>query len=311
MSSRNAVVTGGLGFIGQHLVKRLVDDGYDVTVVDNDPKGWYFNNFLGNYSKLIKFVNADLTKETFVIDPQTTQLYHLASSIGTKELVNKGAKMIGDNVDMTANVIRSIKKTKHRIKVVFSSSIEVYAGAGYDRMFTEMDDIRFSLVTDRWSYAYSKWVCEWMLRLSTIDVCITRLCNVYGEGMKQDYVIKAMIQRMMGGVKEMDVRSPQDTRPFTYVEDTVTALIALMDNPHSTGQIFNVGSPTTYTIQELAEAIAINGKFDLSLSPLPQQGSENRLADTSKLEDFTGVVCNTSLDDGLKKTIKWYKENTA
>lgn len=305
------LITGGLGFIGQHLANKLLDEGYKVYVVDNDPRAWYHNNVLSDRANQIEWINRDLTHHKFPISDDVEGIFHLAGAVGTKRIIKKGAQMVGDNVDIMANVIRSVKMTRRNIKTVFASTNEVYPLDEFVNMpYQEDENISLPLApTDRWSYAFSKLVGEWMLQTSGLHYSIARLCNVYGEGMKQDYVVKNLIKQMIDNPGEMNLHSSLDTRPFTYVSDTVAGLLAIMQSPISHGETYNVGIDESVAIWALAEQIAIQGDFDITFRMNEGEWPEYRSASVSKIKEKLGWEAQVSLADGLDRTIKWYKEH--
>ena len=317
------LITGGAGFVGSHLAERLLSLNYRVTVIDNLSTGRRENitgiennpnfNFIAD-SAANEEVMADLAKESDVI-------VHLAATVGVKLVIDDPAKAINNNIE-TTNVV--LKAARHnQCKVLILSTSEVYS-KGNALPFKEEDSLVIGPpLFDRWSYAASKLLTEFLAlsfyRKENVPVVVIRLFNTVGPRQVGEYgmVVPRLIKQALLGEPLTVYGDGSQTRCFLHVNDTVDALVALIESPAAVGQIFNVGSTHEISILELAQKIItiLSSQFagkersKVIFVPYKQvygnyfEDMYRRLPDISKMKEVVGWTPKLSLEDTLRDII--------
>ena len=259
---KRALITGGAGFIGSHLVGELLNNGWSVDVVDDLSTGSILN--VENYA--IFHVNyrfrfgsvCDESLMTEMID-RVDAVFHLAAVVGVALVVKEPVRTIETNIRGTEIVLaQAARKGK---PVLLASTSEVY-GKSEKRVFTETNDIVLGPTTaPRWGYACSKAVDEFLAlayhRDRGLPVVIARLFNTVGPGQTGQYgmVLPRFVTRARAGEDLLLYGGGAQTRCFTHVGDTVRIMAALMDCPEAVGEVVNIGSENKTTIKALAERV--------------------------------------------------------
>jgi UDP-glucose 4-epimerase len=305
-----ALVTGGAGFIGSHLVEKVLAGGLSVYVIDDLSTGAIRN---------LDAVRGDPRFHLYMDDVRNGQLltelvdradvvYHLAAAVGVKLIVEDPVRTIETNIHGTEMILdRCARKKK---KVLLASTSEVY-GKGKDKSFNEDSDLVFGPTTKpRWSYGCSKAIDEFLAlaycKARGLPVVIARLFNVVGPRQVGQYgmVVPRFVQQALRGGPITVYGDGRQVRCFGHVDDLVGALVALMNCPEAVGQIFNVGSDQPVTINELAEKVRelVNPKAEVVHIPYTQaygEGFEDigyRVPDISKLKRTIGFRPRYDLD---------------
>jgi len=316
------LVTGGAGFIGSHVVDRLLQQGEKVTALDDLSTGGYRNIRHLHDNPSFRFCNASvLDAET--VDAEVAQvdvIYHLAAAVGVQLIVDHPLKSLTTNIKGTENVLEAAQK--HHVKILMASTSEIY-GKSQNGPFKEDDDrVLGSPRTLRWSYSTSKAVDEILafvyykeLGLPTV---VVRLFNTIGPRQVGHYgmVVPRFIEQALRGVPLTVYGDGSQSRSFTSVFDVVTAMAKLMDTPRAEGDVFNVAGRSEITIRELAELVlertgSASTIVNLPFAEVYGEGFEDmdrRAADTTKLEAATGFRCETTLVDTVDRMIEFARE---
>lgn len=238
-------VTGGAGFIGSHLVDKLIEQDNEVIVIDNLSTG-----LEQNINPKAKFVKVDLSIRNYKFESvfneleNCDQVYHLAATVGYKKVLENPLKCFNNNIDSLKAVIETceIKKTK----VLFASSSEVY-GTNSRVLYEEA---LFGSFTNPQNgkdcYAISKWVGEFLLHWNTnIDSVIVRLFNTSGARQRPDFgmVLPSFVKAGLDNTKATIMGHGQQRRSFCHVNEVVDALITIMNTPTIRAELFNIGNP--------------------------------------------------------------------
>ena len=248
---KKVLVTGGAGFIGHHLVKRLVDLGYDVTVVDNLATGKRANIPAGVHflESCVSMLPPKVQKLDFY------EIYHLASPASPKRYQQLPEETYRANVTGTEFLGRMAAVTG--TKLLFASTSEVY-GEPYHHPQAEESWGKVMTLGPRAIYEQSKRMGEslcglWQSRGAKIT--IARIFNTYGPGMDEDdgRVMINFIRQARDNKPFTVYGTGRQTRSFCYVDDTVEALLTLMDRGES--GVYNVGNPREVSVIELARLI--------------------------------------------------------
>ena len=316
--SRKALITGGAGFIGSHLSELLLENGWEVFVLDDVSTG-----SLDNIAHLRDRPDYHLVVDS-VLSPAVVSevvhkcdvVFHLAAAVGVRLIVEQPVHTMVTNVQGTETVLGYCSKFGKRVLV--ASSSEVYGDHREERPLVETDRRIYGPTTEkRWLYADSKAMDE-HLALSyhlerELDTVIVRLFNTVGPRQSGRYgmVIPRFVERALAG-EPLEVHGDgTQTRSFCHVSDTVRALAALMDTAIS-GEIFNVGSSERVSILELAERIlrATDSASELAFVPYDQvydQGIEDTLhrePAIGKVRDAIGWAPERDLDTILADVIE-------
>jgi len=307
---KNLLVTGGAGFIGSHLAEALLARGESVTVLDDLSTGRIEN--LGRVLEApeFRFIHGSVENDGDIgaACAWADLIFHLAAAVGVELVVRHPVRTIETNVHGTENVLRYA--ALHDARVLLASTSEVY-GRSTAAAFRETDDLLIGRPTlYRWSYAASKALDEYLAlayhkerRLRTI---VVRLFNTVGPRQTGQYgmVLPRFVGRAIRGEPLRVFGDGNQSRCFCHVQDTVRALLALAERPEAEGEIFNIGSQESVSINELAQkVIELTGSSsDIVHIPYEEayepgfEDMRRRMPDTAKLHALTGWRPEKSLD---------------
>lgn len=301
------LVTGGAGFLGSHLIDRLMKQGHDVICLDNFFTGHKRNiqHWMGNpYFELIRH---DITEP---IRLEVDQIYHLACPASPVHYQYNPVKTIKTNVMGTMNMLGLAKRVKARF--LLASTSEVY---GDPDVHPQPEEYRGNVNTIgiRSCYDEGKRVAETLAfdyhRQNGVDIRVMRIFNTYGPRMFENdgRVVSNFIVQALKGIPLTVYGDGLQTRSFCYVADLIEGMMRLMNGEH-TGPI-NIGNPGEYTILQLAETIQkmVNPDAELTFKPLPQDDPLQRQPDITKAKNLLGWEPKVNLEEGLKITIEDFR----
>ena len=260
--SRKALVTGGAGFIGSHLAELLLDEGWEVWVLDDVSTG-----SIENLAHLTDRPEFHLVVESVLSASVVSELvhkcdvvYHLAAAVGVRLIVEQPVHTMVTNVQGTETVLEYC--TKFGKRVLIASSSEVYGDHRDERPLHEGDRRVYGPVTERrWLYADSKAMDEFLglgfHQERDLDCVIARFFNTVGPRQQGQYgmVIPRFVGRALAG-EPLEIHGDgTQTRSFCHVQDTIRAVHGLMEAPETSGEIFNVGSAERLRIIDLAHRV--------------------------------------------------------
>lgn len=313
------LITGVAGFIGSNLAGKLLESGYEVTGVDNFSYGFERNIHKFRKSKKFSFIEGDIRDPGCLKNHRSDVIVHLASQKIPR--YTNAFRTLDDNYNTLQKIIQ--KCISDKSKVIYASTSDVY-GKNSIVPFSETSDLVLGPTTiKRWAYAISKIYGEQYIIACHdefgLDYTIARFFGAYGPnqnltwwGGPQSVFINKALQK-----EEMEIHGDgNQIRTFTYIEDTVNALIRMISEPRSENQVFNVGSTLDCKISiiDLANLIwkKINGermKPVLKFIPYSDFGKYEdvmvRIPDISKMKEYLNFEPVWSLDEGLKETISW------
>jgi UDP-glucose 4-epimerase len=304
------LITGGAGFIGSHLSERLLARGDEVIVLDDLSTG-----SMSNIEHLVGQTGFQHRIGSALDEPLVVELVdradctvHLAAAVGVRLIVERPVHTIETNVKATEVVLDAAAR-KGRLTVVASTS-EVY-GKSTKVPFSEDDDLNLGPTTrSRWAYACSKALDEWLALAyhaeKRVPVIISRFFNTVGPRQVGRYgmVLPNFARQALRGEPITVYGDGQQARCFGHVNDSVSALLHLLDTPEAVGEVFNVGSTNEITILGLAELVKERTESDSEIVFVPYaeaygEGFEDmprRVPDCEKLARVTGFRCRTPLD---------------
>jgi UDP-glucose 4-epimerase len=314
------LITGGAGFIGSHLADAYLQRGDEVFVIDDLSTGSIENiQHLKNNSRFHYTIDSVHNQPVVAeLVDQCDVIFHLAAAVGVKLIVESPVRTIETNVRGTEVVLALANKKKK--KVLVASTSEVY-GLSDQVPFREDGNLVMGATTKgRWSYACSKAIDEFLAlaywREKKLPTIVVRLFNTVGPRQTGQYgmVIPTFVKQALAGRPITIYGDGKQTRCFGYVGDIVGALVKLMDNPASVGQVFNIGSNEEVTILELAERVKELANSESEITFLPyseayEEGFEDmprRVPDISKINAHVGFRPEMMLDGILKSVIDFH-----
>ena len=313
----DVLVTGGAGFIGSHISERLLEEGHEVTVLDDlDPY----------YDVGIKRRNLDICRDvggddfTFVegsvVDRGTVAdvvadvdvVYHEAAQAGVRASVEDPLKPNTVNVEGLLNVLlESVEAGVDR--VVQASSSSVYGKVEYLPYDEDHPN------EPRSPYGVSKLAAEHYARVFTeihgLPTVNLRYFTVYGPRMRPNMAITNFTSRCLNGEPPVIYGDGEQSRDFTYIDDIVDANVALLDDDTADGETMNVGSTGTITINELAEEIvALTGAdVDVVYDEAKEADARHTHAAIDKAHELIGYEPTVSIREGVERFVDWYRAN--
>ncbi|KAA0213459.1 MAG: NAD-dependent epimerase/dehydratase family protein [Leptolyngbya sp. PLA3] len=262
--ARRTLVSGGSGFIGSHLVARLLERGDRVTVVDDLSTGRRAN--LPEEHPRLRFIEATVKDAIHVFGPgeRFDEIYHLAAAVGVQLVLEDPIRSIETNVEQTSAVLRFATRCGPEAgpaRVLITSSSEVY-GKPPSAEFCEDDDVLYGPTTVlRWSYAQTKAIDEYLglahhARLG-VPVVVVRLFNTVGPRQVGSYgmVLPRFVAAALRGDPLEVYGDGTQSRCFCDVRDVVEVLPRLLEQPRCHGRVFNVGSDEPISIGDLARLV--------------------------------------------------------
>ncbi len=313
--SERILITGGAGFIGSHLAETFLAAGKQVSVLDDLSTG-RFENIAHlvdrpDFSFAIDSITNHMVLDRLASECQT--IIHLAAAVGVQLIVEHPVRTIETNIMGTEAVLQAA--ARYRAKVLVASTSEVY-GKGIRVPFREEDDVVLGPTNkNRWSYAASKMVDEFLAlayhQSRGLPVVIARLFNTVGPRQIGRYgmVVPRFVKQALAGEPITVFGDGQQSRCFCDVSDTVRALADLASHPDAVGQVFNVGSTEEVNILQLAERVktATGSRSTIELIPYDQayapgfEDMRRRVPDTSRIQRLCGWQPRLSLDDILTR----------
>ncbi len=303
------LVAGGAGFIGSHLIKKLLDLGHFIYCLDNLSTGSLVNikKYIDNPN--FEFINHD------IINPiphyQIDLIYNLACPASPIHYQMDPIKTMKTSVLGTYNIIDLA--LLENAKIIFSSTSEIY-GDPLEHPQKETYWGHVNPIGIRSCYDEGKRCSETILldfhKFQKLNISIARIFNTYGPNMMSEdgRVVSNFIISALNNKDIVINGDGRQTRSFCYVDDTVKALISLA-SLDDVGP-FNIGNPNEITIKELSEIIIrlTNSKSKISFFPLPEDDPLKRKPDISKAKNKFGWKPSVNLEDGLKKTISFFNK---
>lgn len=305
------LVTGGAGFIGSHLIDRLMDQGHDVICLDN-----FYTGHKRNVLRWLNHPNFELIRHdiTEPIRLEVQQIYHLACPASPVHYQYNPVKTIKTNVMGTLNMLGLAKRVKARF--LLASTSEVY---GDPEIHPQTEDYRGNVnpIGIRSCYDEGKRVAETLAfdyhRQNDVEIRVARIFNTYGPRMLENdgRVVSNFVVQALRGQPLTVYGDGSQTRSFCYVSDLVEGLMRLMNGDYI-GPV-NLGNPEEYTIRQLAETIQtmVNPDVALKFEPLPQDDPRRRQPDITRAKTWLGWQPTISLQEGLTRTIEDFRSRVA
>jgi len=307
---KRILVTGGCGFLGSHLCKRLLNNGHDVIAVDN-----FFTGTKENIIELLDNANFELIRHdiTFPLYVEVDEIYNLACPASPIHYQYDPVQTTKTSVHGAINMLGLAKRLK--AKIMQASTSEVYG----DPKIHPQPESYWGYVNPtgiRSCYDEGKRCAETLFfdynRQHNLRIKVARIFNTYGPNMHPNdgRVVSNFIMQALQNEPITLYGDGSQTRSFCYVDDLIEVFIRLMDSPDDCTGPINTGNPTEFTINELAEKIIklTNSKSELIYKSLPSDDPAQRQPDISLAKEKLGWIPKIQLEEGLKKTIPYFEQ---
>ncbi len=322
------LVTGGAGFIGSHLVERLLDDKNKIVLVDN------FNNF---YEPSVKERNIHeilKTKQKQNLDDSSLKIYkgdirdnnfinevfnenqfdlviHLAAMAGVRPSIENPEEYYTVNVNGSLNLLEACKDKKIK-KFIFASSSSVY-GNNQKLPFTETDNVDHPISPYAATKKAGELLCHTYYHLNEISVACLRFFTVYGPRQRPDLAIHKFTRLILNDEEIPFYGNGETQRDYTYIDDIIDGIMKTIEwikKDHKQYEVFNLGESKTISLKQMLKTIEkATGKKAIIHSLPMQPGDVNRtFANISKSKEMLGYNPKTNFEDGITKFVEWYKE---
>src|SRR5438552_1706079 len=317
LRGKRILITGGAGFIGTTLSRRLIDDN-EIVALDNLHRDALSGTELEGHPNLA-FHQGDVLDAELVhrLAEGATHIVHCAAIAGVDTVLQSPVRTMRVNLIGTYNVLEAALATQDTLeRLIDFSTSEVFGTHAYNVSEGQVSTIG-SVGEARWTYAVSKLAGEHMshayhdeLRVPAVTV---RPFNVYGPGQIGGCAIRAFIEAALAGRDLVVHGEGSQIRAWCFVDDMVDAVLLCLERPEAVGQSFNVGNArSTVTIYDLAQRVKrlTEAQGEIVFQPLHYADVELRIPNVEKAREVLGFEAKVDLDEGLARTIAWYREQT-
>lgn len=321
MKNKKVLITGGAGFIGSNLARRLLDFGAEVTIfkrAEDDEKN------ISDIKEKLKIINGNLTNKEDIEKSikDKDYLFHLAWQTDLKQSMINPKEDVQNDLIGLINILESCKKENPKIKIIFASTVTVI---GETDELSPTEKHREDPIS---TYEINKLTAEKYLqmyyKIYGIKICVLRLSNVFGEGQRIDNPNRGVLNFMIGKAlrgEELTVYGKGDfIRDYCYIQNYMDAFVLAAESEKTNGEVYVLGSGQGKTFNEVVEKIkeivekSIEKKVVITHISFPDKENEinkrNFIADYSKFNKATDWGPKTSFEEGLKRTIKFYLKHT-
>ena len=308
-NKKRALVTGGAGFLGSHLCESLLKEGYDVICLDN-----FYTGTKSNILHLVTNPYFELFRHdiTFPLYVEVDEIYNLACPASPIHYQNDPVQTTKANVHGSINMLGLAKRL--RAKILQASTSEVYGNPTVHPQ-PETYNGNVNCIGPRACYDEGKRAAETLFfdyyRQHKINIRVMRIFNTYGPRMHPNdgRVVSNFIVQALKNQEITVYGDGSQTRSFCYVDDLVGGIIQMMNGPDHLVGPTNFGNPEEFTILELAEKILdlTSSKSKIIFEPLPPDDPIQRRPDITIAREKLGWQPKTSFEEGLKKTIDYFK----
>ena len=312
MTARKTIlITGGAGFIGSHLCRRLIEEENSVICLDN-----YFTGRKDNISELIKHPNFELMRHdvTFPLYVEVDEIYNLACPASPIHYQYDPVQTTKTSVHGAINMLGLAKRTG--AKIFQASTSEIY---GDPTVHPQTEDYKGNVnpIGPRACYDEGKRCAETLFfdyhRQHHVNIRVARIFNTYGPRMRLDdgRVISNFIVQALRSKPITIYGAGTQTRSFCFIDDLIDAFISLMGTSDDITGPMNLGNPEEFTIKQLAETIIemTGSQSELVYSEMPEDDPLQRCPDINLANSILDWNPTTKLKDGLEKTVSYFANN--
>ena len=316
----NILVTGGAGFIGSHLVERLLERGDSVYVIDDLSTG-ALSNLAGArghpnlHLAIDSILNYRLIEETVA---KSDQVVHLAAVVGVKKVLDEPVNTITTNVRGSEILLENCDR--HRVPLFVASTSEIYGKAG-ESLNEDHDRVMGSTANRRWAYACTKTMDEFLALAYNqergLPVIVGRMFNVVGPRQTGQWgmVLPTFVASALAGDPIRVFGDGSQRRCFLHVNDMVEGVLRLLSSENAWGRVFNIGVEDEITILDLARKVVerTGSKSTVEIVPYDEaygsgfEDMERRQPDTTRLRTLTGWTPTYSLEEIIDGAIAYLR----
>lgn len=312
------LITGGAGFIGSHLVDRIVANGDSVIVLDDLSTGRHDNLRTNADNISVEFVLGSILNEALVDDVvrRVDVVLHLAAAVGVNLIVERPLESLATNIRGSEIVLE--KCHKYGRKVLVTSTSEIYGKNTSDALSEQDDRILGSPLKTRWSYSEAKAIEEVLAhaywKQKGLPTVIVRLFNTVGPRQVGQYgmVVPRLVQQALINDPLTVFGDGSQTRCFCHVSDVSEAILGLVSTPEAEGQVFNVGGRDETSIRDLALRVKeiVGSSSEIEFIPYERayeagfEDMQRRRPDISKVNAALGWAPQHSLDEIIEDVAK-------
>jgi len=314
------LVTGGAGFIGSHLVDRLIEEGHQLSVIDN------FNDFydpqikrdnISAHLDQINLIEGDICDSTLVDTLFAKEKFdcvmHLAARAGVRPSIENPQLYIESNIIGTHNLLSAAKKNAVQ-RFIFASSSSVY-GVRDDPPFAESDPVERTISPYAASKLAGEQLCSNYAHLYDMEVICLRFFTVYGPRQRPDLAISKFTRLLLEDRPIDQYGDGSTARDYTYVGDIINGVMGAFAYQFSNGEnygVYNLGGNRVIKLSELITAIESTLDKKATINQLPEQAGDVRLtyASIDKSKAAFGYSPQTSLEEGVASFVQWYQEQS-
>ncbi len=319
ISGRRVLITGGAGFIGSHLAERLLAtpaDGNHVVIFDN-----FRRNALGtaglDENPNLTIIKGDVMDAAALREAMQgcDAVVHMASIAGVDTVLKNPVKTMRIAMVGTDNALEAARELGGIKRFIDFSTSEVFGRYAYH--VTEFDSTTLGAVGEaRWTYAVAKLATEHLAmnyhKEFDLPACSIRPFNVYGPRQVGEGAVHHFIRRALANEDLTIHNEGSQIRAWCYIDDIIDAVLLCLSKDQAVGHAFNIGNArSTVTIYNLAELIVrlTNSSSKLNFIDWPNTDVEVRVPNSGKSKELLGFVAQTNLEEGLGRTIEWYRRD--
>lgn len=312
-----ALITGGAGFIGSHLSEALIEQGHEVTVLDNLSTGRYENVAALDGHPKFHVVIGTVLNEALAdkLVERCDVIFHLAAAVGVELIIKKPLESLMTNIRGSEVVLEMAHR--YRKKMLIASTSEIYGKNSNGPLREDTDRVLGSPLKTRWSYSTSKAVDEILAYVywkeKGVPTIIVRLFNTVGPRQSGAYgmVVPRFVSRALAHEPLQVHGDGRQTRCFLHVQDAVRAISKLSEHPAAVGEVFNLGSQEEVTMTELAQRVIRLTQSRSVIEYVPyaeayEEGYEDmprRVPDIGKIRRLIGFQPTKNLDSIIQSVI--------
>lgn len=317
------LVTGGAGFIGSHLVEKLLSEGHTVSVIDDFSTGRLENlDAIINHKRFSLVTESVLHRETMKkLIQKVDIIYHLAASVGVKYVIDNPLRSMEINIKGTETVLELANQLGNKL-VILASTSEVYGKNDSVPLHEDDDRILGSTYISRWGYSDSKAIDELLAlayyREKKLPVIITRFFNICGPRQVGEYgmVLPRFVKQALANQPITVYGTGNQSRCFCYVGDIVETLVRLPFIPKAQGEVFNMGNNQEIKIKELAKLVIKLAKSSSRVHYITYEKAyakgfedmQRRVPDITKIKRVTGFRPKVNQTELIKIVIEYFQK---
>lgn len=315
-SKKKYFITGGAGFIGSHLVDKLLIDGHSVVTIDNYDDFYPLEIKTQNISEAMTNNNFELIegdiRDSKLLDKIFSQnqfdiVVHLAAKAGVRPSIANSAEYYDVNISGTVSLLEAMKS--HNLKnLIFASSSSIYGNSDHVP-FSEADFVGFPISPYAATKKSGELICHTYHHLHNFNINCLRFFTVYGPRQRPDLAISKFSRLIDKGEKIPVFGNGTSKRDYTYIDDIIQGILLAIDN--LTGfEIINLGESRTIKLIDLIKIIESEIGKEAIIDYLPPQPGdvEQTYADISKAKELLGYNPTFEIEEGIKNFVKWMKE---